>query len=205
MAATSAPYGLKPQGRNGTHYVGVRRTYVVTTNNTTGIFYGDPVSINSGVITTLAATPTTTRTVNSPVGIFVGCEYTDPSAGGGVRSAQFLPAASVTAGYTGIKVYVEDDPGITFHVQADGALTIAAIGKNAALKNFGAGSTTTGNSKVQLDSGSVNTTITLAVKIIDVVNPTYNGGLFSVPGDAYTDVVCLWNAGVHIYQNGTGA
>ena len=72
---------------------------------------------------------------------------------------------------------------------------------NAALKTF-TGSTTTGNSALALDSGTIANTSTLAVRIVDFVESTT-----STAGDAYTDCIVMWNLGVHSYMqaDGTGA
>lgn len=198
MAATSAPYGLKPVARQGSlPFAGATREYVLTTNSSTAIFTGDLVTITAGQLAPVANTPTTTRNTNTPIGVFVGCKYND---GNTIKFAQYLPANAVTNGYTDIRCYVVDDPEALFVVQASGAVTRADIGKNAPLTNFGQGSTATGNSKVQLDQSGINTTNTLAVRIVDLID-----NAFSAPGDAYTDCVVVFNQGVHAYRNATAA
>jgi len=198
MAATATPYGLIPYELAGSALRGAARKYVIGANNTNAIYFGSAVSVNSGVITVIGATPTTTRNGNTPVGIFVGCEYTDPN--GRPTWAQYVPAGATDAGYTNIYVYVVDDPRVVFRVQADETVATTAIGKNAPLVNVTAGSTISGNSTCALDGSAINTTNTLAVKIIGFVESVY-----STPGDAFTDCLCIWNQGVHAYQNATGA
>lgn len=202
MATVASPYGLRPIGKVGQRYVGSRRAFVVTTNNTAAIFNGDPVTINAGVITVCSATPITTRGTTTPIGVFVGCEYIDPVSG--LRESQYLPANAVTAGYTKIRVFVEDDPNCLFQIQSDGSITAAQIGLNATLV-MTAGSTTTGNSKVALSATTPALTATFAVRIVDLVNSTSSTGGTSTPGDAFTDCIVRWNFGVHAYENGTGA
>lgn len=203
MAATSSPYGLRPVQKLNGRDAGNIRSFPLSTNNTTGIFFGDLIHMASGVITAVGATPTTTQGSNTPVGVFVGCKFTDPVFG--VRHSQYLPANSVNAGYTNIEVRYVDDPNAIFQVQADGQVPLTKVGQNAPLGNFGAGSTTTGDSAVQLVSASIATTNTLAVKIIDIVNSTAVDPAGSAPNDAYTDVLVVFNAGVHAYNNATGA
>jgi hypothetical protein len=198
MAATATPYGLIPYELAGAALRGAARQFPIGANNTNAIYYGSAVSLNSGVITVVAATPTTTRNGNTPVGIFVGCEYTDPT--GRPTWAQYLPAGATAAGYTNIKVYVVDDPRVVFKVQANGTVATTDLGKNAPLTDVTAGSTTSGNSTCSLLAGSIGTGATLAVKIIGFVDSPY-----SAAGDAYTDCLCVWNQGVHAYQNATGA
>lgn len=200
MSATSAPYGLKPLKLVGSQgYAGAMREIAHTTNSATGIFTGDLVAINGGNPVAGAATPTTTRGTSTPVGVCVGVRYTDPVLKQ-EQHAMFLPANAVNLGYTNIFIKVVDDPDTLFAVQADGAVTAASRGSNAALTNFGNGSTTYGTSKVQLQSSTVATTGTLAVRIVDFVNIP---GMSTV-GDAYTDVIVKFNHGVHAYTNSTG-
>ena len=198
MASTATPYGLIPYELAGAALRGAARKFPIGANNTNAIYFGSPVSLNSGVITVIGATPTTTRNGNTPVGVFVGCEYTDPT--GRPTWAQYLPANASNSGYTNIYVYVVDDPRVVFKVQANGTVATTDLGKNAPLANVTSGSTTSGNSSCVLLAASINTTNTLAVKIIGFVDSPY-----STAGDAYTDCLVIWNQGVHAYQNATGA
>lgn len=198
MAATATPYGLIPYELAGGALRNAARKFPIGANNTNAIYFGSAVSLNSGVITVIGATPTTTRNTNTPVGVFVGCEYMD--ATGRPTWAQYLPANATTAGFTNIYVYVVDDPRVVFKVQANGAVATTALGLNAPLTNVTAGSTTTGNSTCALIAASAASTNTLAVKIIGFVESVY-----STAGDAYTDCLVVWNQGVHAYQNATGA
>jgi len=75
MATTAAPYGFRPVGVLGAGtFSGATRQYKVTNSYGTSIFYGDVVKIVAAG-TVEKDTGTTTMT---PVGIFVGCSYTDP-------------------------------------------------------------------------------------------------------------------------------
>ena len=198
MAATATPYGLIPYELAGGALRAAARKFPIGANNTNAIYFGSAVSLNSGVITVIGATPTTTRNANTPVDIFVGCEYVDTT--GRPTWAQYLPANATTAGLTKIVVYVVDDPRVVFKVQADEAVATTALGLNAPLVNVTSGSTVSGNSTTALDGSAVASTNTLAVKIIGFVDSVY-----SQPGDAYTDCLVIWNQGVHAYQNATGA
>jgi len=198
MAATATPYGLIPYELAGGALRAAARKFPIGANNTNAIYFGSAVSLNSGVITVIGATPTTTRNANTPVGIFVGCEYVDTT--GRPTWAQYLPANATTAGLTKIVVYVVDDPRVVFKVQADEAVATTALGLNAPLVNVTSGSTVSGNSTTALDGSAVASTNTFAVKIIGFVDSVY-----SQPGDAYTDCLVIWNQGVHAYQNATGA
>jgi hypothetical protein len=201
MATTAAPYGLRPINLIGGQSFtgGTIRKYYMTTNSATGIFFGDVVSIADGQPSALTATPTTSSV--GVVGVCVGVQYTDPTLKYSQWS-QFLPANAVNSGYTNIYVSVIDDPDQLYQVQADGSVTAANIGDNAALTNFSQGSATTGNSKVALDQSTIANTSTLAVRIVDLVDgaPT-----FSTPGDAFTDCIVKFNFGVHSYYQSAGS
>lgn len=198
MAATSAPYGLRPVqmlgGRPMSH--GIREVRM-TANTTAGIYTGDLVGFGSGSAASATATPTTTVGANSPIGICVGVRYTDPVMKQEQHS-QFLPPNAITNGYTNVWIKVVDDPQTLFQVQASGPVTAADIGKNAPLGTFG-GSTVTGNSSITLTHGSIAVTATLAVRIVDLVDSGQ-----SKPGDAFTDCIVMLNPGVHLLTQSTG-
>jgi hypothetical protein len=199
MAATASPYGLRPvKVLGGGYNTNSIREIKMTVNSASGIFAGDLVSTTAGEPAAAAATPTTTGSANTPTGVCVGVRYVDPTLKQ-AHHGMYLPANAITNGYTDVWVKVVDDPDMLFLVQADGAVTRASIGLNAALGNFGAGSTATGNSAVNLASASIAVTATLAVRIVDLVD---NGQ--SSPGDAKTDCIVMFNAGVHAHRNATG-
>jgi hypothetical protein len=214
MASTATPYGLIPinllGGRSFTG--GSIREFKQVTNAAAGIFNGDIVvryttaivsNTSADVLKAGTATPTTTVDTNSPIGVCVGVRYVDPVLKQTLFS-NYLPAGAVTAGYTNIFVRVVDDPWQLWAIQGDGAIFTSCIGYNTTLTGFSAQSTTTGKSAVTLGSAAVAKTATLAMRIIDLVNAesVFGGGL-SVPGDAYTDCIAMFNIGVHVYMNAT--
>lgn len=189
MASTAAPFGLRPIGVTGGHGVGAVREIPIATTYGTNIFTGDVVKVVAGG-TVEKDTGTTTAT---PVGVFMGCAYTDPTSKQYVNSA-YWPASNAA---TDAVAFVVDDPNAEFLIQADEAVTANAIGANAAIVQT-AGSTAIGVSKVALDGSSVNTTSTLPLRIVG-----FWKGPKSVAGDAFTDVIVRWNAG-HAYKTNTG-
>lgn len=202
MAATASPYGLKYWGKiNGKDTGGTIREVPFTTNSATGVFTGDLVTMASGVVAPITATPTTTLTTTTPWGVVVGVRYTDPVLKQ-TQFAQYLPAGAITAGYTNVFIRVIDDPDAVWVVQADGAVASTKIGLNSTLGGFSAGSTVSGNSAVKLLTAGIATSNTLAVKIIDLVNESSQaGGNASQPNDAFTDCLVIWNQNVHAYRN----
>jgi hypothetical protein len=204
MSQVSGPYGLRIAKLLGDlPFSGGMHTYPVTANVAFGLFFGDPVGWSGGLPTAVTATPTTALTANSPIGIFMGCSYQDPIRG--FVNSQYLPPNAISAGATKVQIKVADWPFLVMQVQADGPITIDKIGMNAALKNFNVGSLATGNSTVQLSAASVAPTATLAVRIYDFQNtPEPSPGAGSQPGDAFTDVLVVWNFGVHRFLNSGG-
>lgn len=198
MSATLAPYGLRAWNLAGGAYKSETQYITLTANSATGFFTGDIVNVGAGVITPIAATPTTTRNGNTPWGIVKGVTYFDAN---GYRETGHLPANGYTSfsAYGQIRIQVEIHPDIVFRIQANGSVAATAVGKNAALTFGTAGSTTTGNSGVALDSATVAVTATLAVRIKAITPLDSNAA-----GDAYTDCLCVWNAGVHADKNATG-
>jgi hypothetical protein len=211
MSQVASPYGLRPVKHVGEIVwpgPGIH-TFVLPSNVATGFFYGDPVGLVAGVPTPVAATPLavaspgTAPTANNPIGIFVGCAYQDPIRG--FVNSQYLPANAISGGATKVQLKIADYPSLVMQVQATGPVTLAQIGMNAALSGFGAGSTFDGDSGVSLLASSIAATGTLAVKIYDFVyNAAPSPGASSQPGDPFTDVLVIWNFGVHRYQISTG-
>lgn len=179
MATSATPYGLIPIQKLGgdvnNHAV---RRYKIASGYATNIFYGDIVKIvNGGTIE--KDTGTTTAT---PVGVFLGVEFTDATYG--LTFRQYWPASTVAAD---AYAFVCMDPNALFQVQADEAVAAAALNCNAAIVQ-GSGSTATGKSGVKLDGSTVATTSTLPLRIVDFVRSTT-----SEPGDAYTDCIVKFN------------
>lgn len=204
MSQISGPYGLRVVKLLGDlPFSGGMHTYPVTANVAQGLFFGDPVGWSGGLPVPLVASPTTALSANSPIGIFMGCSYQDPIRG--FVNAQYLPPNVISSGATKVMIKVADYPWLVMAIQADGPVTIDKIGMNAALKNFTAGSVTTGDSGVQLATASVAGTATLAVRIYGFVDtPTPSPGAGSQPGDPFTDVLVVWNMGVQRYANSGG-
>ena len=191
----SAPYGLKPVNLiGGQVYAGSTRLMAIASGEGTSIFFGDAVKLSGGYITRDPADSAMT-----PVGIFMGCTYTDPNSNQKVFK-QYFPAGTVAAD---IKAYVVDDYDALFKVAVVSGTTVisgvtqAAVGLNAALVD-NTGSTITGDSAVAI-SATTATNGALPVRIVDVVPDTANSL------GSYTEVIVKWNFGMHQYQNAVGA
>ena len=193
-----SPYGLKPVNLiGGQVFAGSTRLMQIASGYATNIFYGDLVKrISDGTIE--KDTGTTTAT---PVGIFLGVQFTNGSTGQ-VQQQQFYPASQAIKSGTQIFAVVADDPDTLFQVAVVSGTTvitgvgITAIGNNATLVQ-NAGSTTSGNSAVAI-LDSTATTNTLPIRIIDVVRDT------ATAADNFPEVIVKINATMHQYNNSTG-
>lgn len=200
MSAVSTPYGFRPVNiLGGQPFSGADRIYAIPSGYATSIFNGDPVLLTltgatRGQIqrfneTVVATTVTATST---PVGVFIGCSYTDPTYGKTFR--QYWPGATVAPDAV---AYVVDDPDMLFQVQADGAIAQTRIGCNASIIQTVVGNTATGNSGLCLQASSVANSATLPLRIVDWV-PAPGNAL----GDAFTDVIIRFNT--HFNRSTTG-
>jgi hypothetical protein len=197
MAQTASPYGLRPvQLLGGLPFAGAIRSFPMTLNSAKGFFYGDPVALVNGQPTVLTASPITTVNANSPVGVFLGCEYQDPIRG--FVNAQSFAANGISNGATKVKFKIIDSPICVFMVQANGTVAATALGANTDLLGVGTGNASTGNSLVSADAG-VALTATLAVKIIGFADQPG-----SQVGDPFTDLLVIWNQGVHRWNAQAG-
>ena len=194
MATSATPNGAEPintLSASGS-YTGKVRHIKIASGYATGIFYGDFVKL---VATgTLEKAAVTTAVVAGTVGIFVGCSYTDPSTSQLTFNQQF-PASTAASDIMG---YVVDDPKLVFKMQADEAIAQTGLGNNVSAGST-AGSTTIGRSKNALDGGSVATTISLPLRILEFVE-----GPNSTVGDAFTDCLVTYLPLSHAYETKLG-
>tara|TARA_Y100000287_G_C14229425_1_gene360949 strand:+ start:919 stop:1506 length:588 start_codon:yes stop_codon:yes gene_type:complete len=193
MASTASPMGARPVGSLVSAAYNAKIThYKINNAYGTDIFYGDFVkwADNNPNTTIQKDTGTTAMT---PIGVFLGCSYTDPSTGQTTFN-QYYPASTAA---DDIMAYVASDPFLVMQMQSDEALTQDDLGKNVAVVQTG-GSTAIGTSKNAIDGSTAATTNTLPLKIIDFVE-----GPDSAIGDAKTDVLVMFNVG-HQLLNATG-
>jgi hypothetical protein len=154
------------------------------------VFYGDFVKmVAAGVIQKDTGTATMT-----PVGVFMGCAYTDPNTKQKTFS-QMWPTGTVASDAV---AYVLDDPDAVFKMQSDESLAQTDLGNNIGVVQTD-GSTDIGRSKNALDGSTAATTNTLPLRIVEFVD-----GPDSAVGDAYTDALVIFNSGMHQYRQATG-
>jgi len=188
------PYGLVPvKLLSGVPFVGVTRHYGIASGYATSIFNGDAVKLVTGG----TVERDTFDAAMTPIGVFVGCSFTDPSTEQKTFK-QYYPASTVASD---IEAYVVDATDILFKVAVVssgttiGDLAITDIGANVAGVD-NTGSTITGNSKCAISDTSA-TTNTLPFRIVSLVEETKNAS------GGYTEALVKWNAG-HQFDNTTG-
>jgi hypothetical protein len=176
MSATNAPFGLRP----AFHPSGLDRAQAlaggIPSAYNTDILKGQAVLYvaGSGVIEPVNATG------DSLSGAFAGVEWTDTT--GRRRVSNYWPAN--TAYQTGSCVaYFYNDPNIVYEIQADGSVAQTAIGLDANLSNFAAGSNVTGLSQATMAATPLSTGAQGQLQILDLAPYVDNAW-----GDAYTIV-----------------
>ena len=169
-----APYGFKPVNLiGGQVFSGSTRQLPIQYNFGTNIFYGDVVGIARGFITRETVTTgagATTGSVGS-VGIFLGCNYTDPVTKQ-KRYSQYWPANTLAGDAFAV---VTDDPDTLFQVAAVttqgstaiGSVATAMIGLNIAGSDL-AGNINNGDSSNAILCATVANTASLPLRIVDL-------------------------------------
>ena len=177
MATAATPYGARPVGSlsaNGS-YTGRVQAIPIASAYATSIFHGDFVKLETGGTIELDVG----TAALTPVGIFMGCKYTEPSTSQ-PTSAQFWTGGTVA---TDAIAYVLVDPFVVFEIQCSDAAAQTVLGANCEVDQV-AGSTTIGLSRNTCDASTAATTNTFPVKVIGFVDSPY-----STVGDAFTDVM----------------
>jgi hypothetical protein len=161
MSATNAPFGLRP----AFHPSGLDRAQAlaggIPSAYSSDILKGQAVLYvaGSGVIEPVNATG------DALSGAFAGVEWTDTT--GRRRVSNYWPAN--TAYQTGSCVaYFYNDPNIVYEIQADGSVAQTAIGLDANLSNFAAGSNVTGLSQATMAATPLSTGAQGQLQILDL-------------------------------------
>lgn len=182
----SKPYGLLPVNLiGGQVFAGSTRLMPIASSYGTDIYFGDVVKrVSNGTIEKDTGTSTAT-----PVGIFMGCTFTNPST----KQKQFVQNYTSNTAASDIQAYVADDPDVLFKVASVSTGTTVAffgpnvVGENAVLCQ-NAGSNTTGDSAVAIFGGNTATTASFPIRIVDLVPDTGNGS------NGYCEFICKFNA-----------
>lgn len=181
MANKDAAFGLKPSRMmGGAPYSGGQSRYRIASGLAGAIFNGDLVKqLTGGVISRLPASDT------SPViGVFNGCQYTDPTSGEQVFS-NYYPGGIAAAD---IIAFVIDDANVVFEVQANAAFPVADLfGNFDIVDGASVGDTASGRSNVEIAVSTGATATTLPLKCIDISQDPSNSDVAT----ANTNVMCV--------------
>jgi len=180
MANQNTAYGLRPIGLvgSGANSTGVTE-YEIASNNTNAIFqYAIVTPTAAGVIDYAGATSGGTTPA---LGVLMGVQYHD--------SVQKKPvwlnywpgsgSVSVDTNYP-VKAMVADNPNQLFKVASDASLTdrataLTAVFANASLGTSArTGSANTGSANGALSVSSINTTATLPLRIVGIMDDEAN-------------------------------
>jgi hypothetical protein len=197
------PYGFKPINLiGGQVFAGATRKMRIASAYATSIGYGDLlVRVDDGTVARSAAT--TAKPTGGFAGVFLGCEFINPSTGQLQFQQNFVGGTTVTTGF--ITAYVCDDPDALFQVAVVSGTTVVtgvqftSVGNNATIVN-NTTITAAGNSQVAL-LDSTATTDTLPIRIVDVVPDT---AFISGGNTLYPEVIVKINFGMHAYDTAVG-
>jgi len=206
--ANMAPAGFLPVNLlGGRVYNQAIRQIPIASGYAQDIGYGDLVTYTTdGTIIRVDTTSGAKAAfATAPVGIFLGCQY---SQGSGLRytlNAQYWPSGTVASDAV---AYVCEDPDAIFQVTLTNgsgvAYTASAATQSAVGNNIGyyqpatPVNTTTGNSNVSANFASVNTTSTLPWRVVDVVRAT------ALSDGTFQQILVTFNFGLHFYRQASG-
>jgi len=172
MANKDASFGMRPvKMMGGSPWTGGTSRYRIAANYGTAIYTGDMVMQVTGGTVEIHADGGTVPIV----GVFRGCQYTDPTSGEQVFSA-YYPASTNASD---IIAFIVDDPNVVFEIQADDTFPIADLFGNFDIVYTNSSSTQSGLSGAELDVTTGATTAGLPLKAIDISEDPDNSDIAS--------------------------
>jgi hypothetical protein len=182
MANVDAAFGLRPiRYMSGAPYNGAVNPYWIKNTSNNAVFIGDPVTITGTANTAQIEVPgagsfiagslpevlVTASGDGNPISGVVVSFAADPTA---LENVHRIDATERIA-------YVCDDPDVVFEIQGDTVATVDVtdVGNNADIIGAaGAGSTTTGLSSKELDSGTQSADASNQLILLRAVNRVGN-------------------------------
>ena len=172
MANKDASFGMRPvKMMGGSPWTGGTSRYRIAANYGTAIYTGDMVMQVTGGTVEIHADGGTVPIV----GVFMGCQYTDPTSGEQVFSA-YYPASTNASD---IIAFIVDDPNVVFEIQADDTFPIADLFGNFDIVYTNSSSTQSGLSGAELDVTTGATTAGFPLKAIDISEDPDNSDIAS--------------------------
>ena len=211
MANQESAYGLRPIGMvgSGPNSTGITE-YEIASNNTNVIYNGAiVVPLSTGYIDQAGDTAGGTT---QALGVLTGVMYQDSTQKKPVW-LNYWPGSggvSVDTNYP-VRVYVADNPNQLFQVSSDASLTnrataVATIFANTDLGTSArTGSTDTGASNSQASVANVNTTATLPLRIVGIVDDDANSDYTAAGIPLIVRLNAHFNAGTRRFDSQTTA
>ncbi len=201
------PSGFLPVNLlGGRVYAGATRNIPIASGYAQNIGFGDLIALdaNGQAVRVDTASGAKAAFALSPIGIFLGCSYSQSS---GLKYN--LHQQNWVSGTTASDAYavVVDDPDAIFQVtltNASGvqytssAATQSNVGNNIGYYQPATFVNASGNSTVSLNLASATTTSTLPFRIVDVVQES------ALTDGTFTQVQVIYNFGLHFYRQATG-
>ena len=180
MANQETAYGLRPIGMvgSGPNSTGITE-YEIATNNTNAIF-------NGGIVVPLACgfidqAGDTAGGTTQALGVLTGVMYHDSVQKKPVWLNYWPGSNSVSVDTNHpVMAYIADNPNQIFQCASDASLTDKATAQTAVFSNTDlgtsarTGSTDTGKSNSQASVANINTTATLPLRIVGIVDDDAN-------------------------------
>ena len=194
MANTNKPFGLAPVRVLGSVEQGQTTRYYIPSTDNNAYYLGDAVI--SAAVGDAAGTPGVSKATAGTEtlrGVIVGVEPANQNQPALAGTTLNLERTSIPASKSqNYYVYVDDNPATIFSIQGDATATNqVATNSN---KNFSltiaAGATTASASGTVLSSSTLNTTNSLNMKAM---------GLLQVPGNAY-GAYAIWQCKINLHE-----
>jgi hypothetical protein len=196
MANKDAAFGFRPIGKVGQNRDSQGLSEYNIAASSSAIYQNDMVTfLGTGYVGVSQGTTAIPHALGSLNGVF----YTDASTSKPTW-ANHLEASNTATDIVG---FVSDDPYERFEAQSSTTLAIADIGQNAPLATYAAGSSANYVSKQEVNTGSMDTTNTLPIRVVGVAKDLENSELANATTyAANVNVVCKINT--HFMTNTTG-
>lgn len=203
------PSGFLPVNLlGGRVYAGATRNIPIASGYAQNIGFGDLVALDANGqavrVDTASGAKAAFAIATGPIGIFLGCSYSQSS---GLKYK--LNAQNWVSGTTASDAYavVVDDPDAVFQITltnasgvqyTSGAATQSNVGNNIGYYQPATFVNASGNSTVSANLASATTTSTLPFRIVSVVPES------ALADGTFTQVQVIYNFGLHFYRQATG-
>lgn len=192
MVATSQPFGLQVARAIGgaPHAIG-QNAYPIASLTTATLFAGMPVALNANGVVDVCTSAG--YSAGPTLGVFAGCQYTDPSTKQRLQRSYWPGGTSATDAIA----FVVDNPWQTFFIQANTSVGATAVGQVGGFTtaSYTSGSGITGTSYGMLNVSSLGTSAGM-LRII---------GLQAMPGNAWDDAYTVVEVQIANHQFNTTA